>query len=174
MSPRSWLLPSDLSLRRAIASEAEALARLRYEFRAELDEVQEPEAHFLDRCAQWMAERLRREDWVCWVAEGSGAIMGTLWLQFLEKLPNPVGEPELHAYITSFYIQPPLRGGGLGSAMLVAALEDCAARSVDSVFLWPSPRSRSLYQRHGFSEHAGVMERRSAPSDSAFLRPSGL
>lgn len=162
MSARSWLLPPDLNLRRAVPSEAEALARLRYEFRAELGVVQEPEARFLARCARWMAQRLGREDWVCWVAEASGGLWGTLWLQFLEKLPNPVGEPEFHAYITSFYIQPSHRGGGLGSAILAAALEDCAARAVDSVFLWPSPRSRSLYQRYGFSERTGVMERRSA------------
>ncbi len=163
MSARSWPLPPDLSLRRAIASEAETLARLRYEFRAELGVVQEPEERFLARCAGWMAQRLQRDGWVCWVADASGALRGTLWLQFLEKLPNPVGEPEFHAYITSFYIQPSHRGRGLGSAMLLAALEDCAVRAVDSVFLWPSPRSRALYQRHGFSERAGMLERRSAP-----------
>jgi GNAT superfamily N-acetyltransferase len=155
--------PSDLSLRRAIASEAEALARLRYEFRAELGVAQEPEAHFLDRCTRWMAERLPREDWTSWVSDAAGVLRGMLWIQFLEKLPNPVGEPEYHAYLTSFYIQASHRGGGLGSAMLAAALADCAARSVDSVFLWPSPRSRSLYHRHGFSERAGMMERRCAP-----------
>jgi GNAT superfamily N-acetyltransferase len=164
MSARFWLLPPDLTLRRARPSEAGALAWLRYQLRAELGVVQEPESGFLDRCARWMAQRLGREDWVCWVVEAQGGILGTLWVQFLEKLPNPVGEPEFHAYITSFYIQPSQRGGGLGSAMLAAALEDCTARSVDSVFLWPSPKSRSLYQRHGFAENAGLMERRSASS----------
>jgi ribosomal protein S18 acetylase RimI-like enzyme len=164
MSHRSQLPRPDFSLRRATTSEAGALARLRYELRAELGVAQEPEATFLDRCARWMADRLQRQDWTCWVADAEGAVRGTLWIQFLEKLPNPVGEPEHHAYITSFYIQAAYRGGGVGSALLTAALEDCTARSVDSVFLWPTARSRSLYQRHGFSDRVGMMERHVPPA----------
>lgn len=159
MSPCSELARSEFSIRRALAPEAGALARLRYELRGELGAVQEPEARFLERCTRWMADRLQRSDWTCWVADVAGSVRGTLWLQFLEKLPNPVGEPEHHAYLTSFYIQEPFRSGGLGSALLAAALEDCAARSVDAVFLWPTPRTRSLYQRHGFSDRLGMMER---------------
>jgi GNAT superfamily N-acetyltransferase len=162
--PRPLQLPHpEFSLRRAIASDAGKLARLRYQFRAELGAAEEPEPAFLDRCTRWMADRLQREGWACWVVDAAGTLRGTLWVQFLEKLPNPVGEPEHHAYFTSLYVQAAHRGGGLGSALLALALEDCTARSVDSVFLWPTPESRSLYQRHGFSDRVGMMERRLAP-----------
>jgi GNAT superfamily N-acetyltransferase len=159
MSRRSQPPRPKFRVRRATTAEAATLARLRYEFRAEVGAPQEPEARFLDRCTRWMADRLERQDWACWVADADGAVRGTLWVQFLEKLPNPVGEPEHHAYITSFYIQSAYRGGGLGSALLTAALQECTARSVDSVFLWPTPESRSLYRRHGFSDRVGMMER---------------
>ena len=77
-----------------------------------------------------------------------------------EKLPNPTDEPERHAYLTSLYVRPHARDQGLGSLLLAAALAECAARECDSVFLWPTPRSRSLYLRHGFSADSGVLEQR--------------
>ena len=40
---------------------------------------------------------------------------------------------------------------GVGSLLLRAALDECARVDVDNVILWPTPRSRSLYGRHGFA-----------------------
>ena len=120
-------------------ADAPALAALRWEFRTALEPEVTPERGFRERCAAWMAARLARPDqWRCWLAEDdAGVPLGTVWVQFLEKLPNPVHEPELHAYLTSFYVRPAARNGGVGSALLEAALAACAARCTDTVFLWP-------------------------------------
>jgi GNAT superfamily N-acetyltransferase len=138
------------------------LAELRYELRTALAPETVPEPGFLQRCVAWMSSRLAHpEAWRCWLAEdAAGAPLGAVWVQFLEKLPNPVHEPELHAYLTSFYVRPAARNRGIGSALLDAALAACAGRRCDSVFLWPTPDSRALYARHGFVERAGIMERR--------------
>ena len=99
--------------------------------------------------------------WRCWIAETERAgAVGMVWVQFLEKLPNPVAEPELHGYLTSFYVRAAARGHGIGSALLVTALNACRERGCESVFLWPTPRSRPLYLRFGFTEQAGMLERR--------------
>src|SRR5919198_416396 len=93
-------------LRLATAADAPVLASLRYEFRTALAPEVEPEVGFHERCAEWMAARLPWTDvWRCWLAEDdrTGEPLGMVWVQFLEKLPNPIGEPELHAYLTSFY-----------------------------------------------------------------------
>lgn len=100
-----------------------------------------------------MYDRLARNTgWRAWVAARAddGALVGTLWLQLIEKLPNPGDETELHAYITSVYLRPEIRNGGVGSRLIEAALASCRELDVDTVFLWPSTRSRALYQRHGF------------------------
>ena len=154
--------PSSAQLRLATAADAAALATLRYEFRTSLAPDLPPERGFHARCAEWMTARLPWTDvWRCWLAEDEqGQPLGMVWVQFLEKLPNPVGEPELHAYVTSFYVREPARGRGVGGTLLEAALAACAERGCDTVFLWPTPRSRSLYERHGFSERAGVLELR--------------
>ena len=39
-----------------------------------------------------------------------------------------------------------------------AALASCPADTVDSVVLWPSPKSRALYERMGFRQPAHLLE----------------
>jgi GNAT superfamily N-acetyltransferase len=155
-------------LRLAAAADAPMLAGLRFEFRAGLapDAVIEPGFH--ERCSAWMAARLSRTElWSCWIAEDeAGDPLGTVWVQWLEKLPNPTDEPERHAYVTSLYVRPAARNRGAGSALLTVALVECAARGCDSVFLWPTPRSRSLYLRHGFSADSGLLECRLWPGSA--------
>jgi GNAT superfamily N-acetyltransferase len=142
-------------------SDVAALARLRYEFRAGIEPAVESEQAFVERCTGWMRERLRPGgSWRCWVGHIGGAIVGSAWLQLIEKLPNPVGESGRHGYISSLYVQSAHRGTGLGSALLAACLRDADAMAVDAVILWPTPRSRSLYLRHGFAVRDDLMERR--------------
>ncbi|MFL5515328.1 MAG: GNAT family N-acetyltransferase [Gemmatimonadales bacterium] len=152
---------SDIFIRPAVAGDSAALARLRYEFRAGVEPPAESESAFIERCTAWMGERLRAgASWRCWVAQASAAIVGSAWLQLIEKLPNPVAEPELHGYISSLYVQPAQRGAGVGSLLLAACLGECEAQAVDAAILWPTPRSRSLYVRHGFAVRDDLMERR--------------
>jgi GNAT superfamily N-acetyltransferase len=154
-----------VSIRLAGPADAPALARLRYAFRAELDPSPEDEAGFLRRCERWMVDRLSpRGPWRCWVAEEGGTLVGSVWLQIIEKLPNPVGESECHGYVSSFYVVPSRRSAGLGSALLSACLQECERQETDAVFLWPTPLSRPLYQRHGFVVRDDFLERRLHPS----------
>jgi ribosomal protein S18 acetylase RimI-like enzyme len=149
-------------VRPAIASDARALAALRYEFRSAVGTVTEPEETFRERCEQWMAARLGPcAIWRCWVVDVNGEIQGNVWLQLIEKLPNPVSEPEYHGYISNLYVRPALQGSGFGTALLEECLRACEAQGVDAVVLWPTPRSRSLYTRHGFGVRDDLMERRS-------------
>lgn len=146
-------------IRLAGPGDARELARLRYEFRAALNPPTEAEAEFVERCAGWMGERLETgSNWRCWVAEEGGVIGGHLWLQLIEKIPNPAPERELHGYITNVYVRPELRGAGVGAGLLEAALAFCGESGVDSVILWPTARSTTLYARHGFAYPTDLME----------------
>ncbi len=152
---------SGVTIRLAGPPDAPALARLRYDFRTELDAPVEDESSFLDRCGGWMADRLARGGvWRCWMATAHGRPVGVSWLQLLEKLPNPVDEPELHGYVSSLYVKPDFRGSGIGSSLLRACLQECESVDADAVFLWPTPRSRPLYERHGFQVRDDMLELR--------------
>src|SRR5215470_16358557 len=104
----------DVTIRLATASDADRLARLRYVFRSSVGPVRESEAEFVGRCNLWMRERLRDGSaWHCWVAERNGALLGNVWIQMIEKVPNPTEEPETHAYLTNFYVTEDARGNGI-------------------------------------------------------------
>src|SRR2546427_3287221 len=148
-----------VNIRLASDSDAPALAKLRYALRSSMSVVTEPEDEFLQRCEEWMTEYLKAgSSWQCWVAEKDQELIGCLWLQMVEKIPNPRSEPEHHAYITNFFIQEFARGKGIGSRLLSTAIAWCEAGDVHAVILWPTERSRSLYQRSGFAVRDDLME----------------
>lgn len=148
-------------VRRATAADAPALARLRFEFRSALTNAVEPERDFLARATRWMSGRLAASfgPWHAWVVARDQRIEGAIWLLVVEKIPNPNAEPEEHAYLTNLFVRPGERGRGVGSALLRSALRWCRSRRVHSAILWPTPRSRALYVRHGFTAGDALMQR---------------
>lgn len=157
-----------MKIRKATGVDADALAALRHEFRAGLEAATEAKPAFVARAAPWMRDRLESWNWHCWIAEDETGVLGHVWLQLIEKIPNPVAEPESMAYITNVYVRPTARGAGIGSRLLAEALDWCRAIGADGALLRPTERSRPLYERHGFQPGTGLMEVRfdgEAPSD---------
>ena len=158
---------SEIMIRLAGPTDAPSLARLRYEFRAGRDPAMEDESDFQARCGAWMAARLAPgSHWRCWVAEEAGRLVGAIWLQLIEKIPNPGAESENHGYISNLYVKPSRRGGGLGAMLIDSCLRFCEKEDVDAVILWPTPRSRRLYERHSFAVREDLLERRLGPTPS--------
>jgi GNAT superfamily N-acetyltransferase len=146
------------AIRPAIAADAERLAELRWEFRVARAPAAEAHDAFVRRCAGWMRRELESQRvWRAWVALAGADIVGQLWVQTIAKMPNPVAERERHAYVSSVFVQPEYRGGA-GSRLLDAAIAWARGEEFDRVILWPSPRSVTLYERHGFTHHGDVME----------------
>jgi GNAT superfamily N-acetyltransferase len=147
-------------IRRATPDDAGALAELRWEFRAGREPAVEDHDAFIARCAAWMRHELGGDVWRAWAAiDERGVIIGQVWVDLIRKVPNPVGERERHAYLSNLYVKPDARGG-TGTALLEAALEWAGANEIDSVVLWPSERSVTLYRRHQFTQESRVMERK--------------
>jgi GNAT superfamily N-acetyltransferase len=150
-------------IRLAKSNDSNALAELRYQFRAEAGSATENKSRFVRRCASWMKKRLRSgsRPWRCWVLDDGKRLLGHVCVQLFEKLPNPVkDELELHAYVTNFYVIPEMRSQGFGKRLLDKALSWCRAQETDAVILWATPESRSLYRRCGFGEPADILEQR--------------
>jgi GNAT superfamily N-acetyltransferase len=146
-------------IRTATPSDAAMIARLRYDFRTRHAPAVEDRGDFLARCERWMSERLGDSGpWRCWIAERDSVTIGNIWLNLIEKIPNPAPEAECHAYITNFYVLEEARGQGVGSKLLTVALEWCVSQRVHAVILWPSDRSRPLYERHGFAVRDDLLE----------------
>lgn len=145
-----------IAIRQADPGDATAMAELRWEFRSPRGPVAETREAFVRRCATWMRDELA-DDWRAWIALDDGRVVGQIWMKIIGKVPNPTAEREHHAYVSNMYVSPAVRGG-LGDRLLTAALDAARRDRVDAVVLWPSDRSRSLYQRHGFVVSGRLME----------------
>jgi GNAT superfamily N-acetyltransferase len=149
-----------IEVRTATITDARALAELRWEFRSAQEQPVETHDAFVRRCTAWMRKELPIDGaWKAWVAVDDHTVVGQVWLQVVQKIPNPYpeGEPEQLAYLSNLFVQPESRGG-TGTRLLTAALDWCRANRIDRVVLWPSKRSVTLYLGHGFSHGGDVME----------------
>lgn len=153
----------EYQIRQASHADVDQLARLRYDFRSNLAPSIEDEAEFIVRCRTWMNARIGDGRWHCWVAEEAGHLIGNVWIQVVEKIPTPTDEPEEHAYLTNFFVREAARGRGIGSRILSQVLGWCAERGVHAVFLWPTARTRPMYERHGFMADGDAMQLLFAP-----------
>ena len=155
-----------LRIREATSADWDALAEMRYRFRTEVGSPAETKSRFVRRCTSWMKKSFVADSnaWRCWVIDDGKQLRGHVCVQLFEKMPNPVNEPEAHAYLTNFYVVPEMRGRGLGRKLLNKALSWCRARNVDAIILWATAESKSLYRRCGLLEPTNIFElRRSSP-----------
>jgi GNAT superfamily N-acetyltransferase len=155
-------------IRLARSGDSRALADLRYRFRTETESATETKSRFLRRCTSWMKKRFRSgsSPWRCWVLDDGNRLLGHVCVQLFEKVPNPVNEPELHGYVTNFYVVREMRSHGLGKRLLKKALSWSCAQGADAVILWATPGSKSLYRRCGFVEPTDLFELRDGAGQS--------
>lgn len=150
--------PATRTVRRATQDDVTTLARFRYDFRSRREPPAEKENEFLARCVEWMRPRLRADSrWRVWVLDEGGVPIGNLWVQIIEKVPNPGTEPELHAYVSNVFVVPDKRNTGGGRMLLDAAIAECRRFHVHAMFLWATDESRPLYLRSGFAEPDRVL-----------------
>ena len=158
--------PSMARYRVRVATSADwgALAEMRYRFRAEVGSPTETRSRFVRRCTSWMKRVLGpgSNAWRCWVIDDGKQLLGHVCVQLFQKMPNPVNEPEAHAYLTNFYVVPEMRGRGMGRKLLNKALSWCRAQRTDAVILWATAESKSLYHRCGLLEPADILVLRGA------------
>jgi N-acetylglutamate synthase-like GNAT family acetyltransferase len=135
----------------ATAEDAEALAHLRFRF-AEESNRRGPQSleDFVAHFSEYFRNALAGGRWRSVVAEREGTIVGHAYLEIVDKLPVP-GRPNRRlGYITNVYVEPDLRNGGVGAQILDRLIGLGREMGLESVILWPTPRSVPFYRRHGF------------------------
>ena|SRR5438132_3340896 len=161
-------MAAGISIRRATVADAATLAKCRYAFRARSNVATqgqiESQAAFVARATVAIERHLVSGVWHAWIAEHESRVIGHVFLQIIEKLPNPsAGEPELLGYLTSFFVDAALRDQGVGSALLDELERQAAALGVEKILIvGTTERSRPLYARRGFRQTPDLLQKRVA------------
>ena len=127
----------DLTLRRAVAEDADAVADLYTEARVDAVPQMPPALHTGAEDRAYVARRLLEEDVEIWVAERDGEL-----LAFASWTPT---------WLDSLYLRPDLKGQGIGSVIL----DLVKATHPDGFDLWvfeSNAGARRFYARHGLVE----------------------
>lgn len=152
-------MTTDFTVRQARPTDAPLLAELRWAFKQEDHEEPLPStARSLEQTESWIRDRLASRRWLAWVSETAGAICGHVFLQPVERIPEPYSHSAPLGYVTNFYVTPVHRNHGIGAALLRALAEHAQRAAFDTLIVWPSERSTVLYQRTGFHAPEELLE----------------
>ena len=84
--------------------------------------------------------------------DGSGELVGNAWLQTVPRVPAPGRRDPSHmGYLTNMYVEPDLRGSGLGGRLLDAVLDHCRAEGFELVLTFPADAAYGFYEHAGFT-----------------------
>jgi GNAT superfamily N-acetyltransferase len=139
---------SDRAVRPACPADAKDIGRLLHAFNSEFDEpTPGPER---------LAERIKDL-----LEEGQTAVLlggeGPDGLAVLRFRPA-IWSEALECYLAELYVAPPVRGHGLGRALMQAAMEFARGRGANYMDLGTGEQdvaARALYESLGFSNRAG-------------------
>jgi ribosomal protein S18 acetylase RimI-like enzyme len=137
-------MSSEPQIRRAGVEDAAEIARLLHDFNTEFDDPTPGVAKLTEHCRQLLEEG---EMTVLLGGDGPDAIA------LLRLRPSPwTGKPE--AYLQELYVAPPLRGRGIGRALLEATMDaarEGGATGIDLNTGETDTAARALYESCGFS-----------------------
>lgn len=146
-----------ISVRPANAGDAETLAELRFRF-AEESNRRGAQSHedFVAHFVAYLRNALASGRWQAVVAESEGRIVGHAFLEMMDKLPVPGRPHRRMGYVTNVYVEPGLRNGGVGTQVIQEVIRLGQEMGLESLVLWPTPRSISFYRRAGFEATAAL------------------
>jgi GNAT superfamily N-acetyltransferase len=139
------------TIRRAEATDAAALARLRWLWRtAERGEHGLSQLEFEGAFAHWWDGH--RTTHLAFIAERAGDAVGMAWLAVFDRIPQPLRLLRLAGNVQSVFVLEEFRNCGIGRALVEAVIAEAHARGVGYLIVHPSERAYSLYLRLGFAE----------------------
>lgn len=139
-----------VDIRLARLTDGPELARLRWQYASKGHASIMPLPEFRAEFLAFLAPALEGGRWGIWIAEADDRLIGTLSVQLIDRAPRPVPTHRWKGYITSAYVEPSSRNGGIGRALLDAAVAWARERGAGSCIVWPSRRSVPFYRRAGF------------------------
>lgn len=147
------------SIRRATRADTALVAEMRLQFLREtagfFGREVTPDLEAATR--GYVAEAVPKNEFVAWLAEAGGQVIGTSGLVFFRRAPTPDNLAGLDAYVLNMYTVPSWRGRGVATALLKTTLEYVRKTPARRVFLRATEAGRALYEKLGFVSDDEIM-----------------
>jgi GNAT superfamily N-acetyltransferase len=148
-------MPTIPAIRRAVASDLEAIIGLRLAFeRITRDSGSLDEVSRRAELASLLGADMAEGSLVCWLAEDGGRAVAQAALRVRRRagaVAGGLGE------LLNVYTDPAYRGRGIGSALVAEAMAAASAIGLGRVRLRPTEDSRRIYERAGFRAEGSDM-----------------
>jgi GNAT superfamily N-acetyltransferase len=111
----------------------------------------------------WYREQLDRLSTAAWIAQEGDAAVGYLLMFVHERAQDPFRHARRWCEIDQIAVDPAWRRRGIGTALMIAALDEASARGLRDVELssWAfNSDAHAMFQRFGFEPRLVTFERR--------------
>lgn len=107
---------------------------------------------------RYLVRKMPAGEFIAWVAESEGEVVGTSGLTFFERPPNGANMAGIEAYLSNMYTVPGWRGKGVGTALVKAIIDHLKGTQVRRIWLHATEQGRPIYEKAGFVASETDME----------------
>lgn len=143
----------EIVVRRAVAEDAAALARLRWRWQVE-EWHQIPaidRESFVDFFTSWMLDHLNR--YTIFLVQVDGRLGGMAWLARNDRVPSPRRLDRRGGDIQAVYVLPELRGSGVGARLIEAVIQHARDIELRHLTVHSAQDAIGFYEKLGFARH---------------------
>ncbi|MFT9497625.1 GNAT family N-acetyltransferase [Anaerosolibacter sp.] len=146
--------------RLANEKDIDKLAQLRWEheYEVEKESFKVSKDDFMKECAAFLKDGLQTGNWVYWIAEENNKIVANIYVHRIRKVPKPQKLFNEIGYVTNVHTRIEYRNQGIGEQLLKKVKEWAIENNIESLFVWPSEKAVSFYERQGFKAENDIME----------------
>jgi len=157
---REEFLNNNISIRKATSNDINQLVELRWqhEYEEEKECFITSKDEFVRECTKFLKDGLDKNQWVYWIAEKNKEIIANIYVKKIRKVPKPQKLFSEIGYVTNVYTKAQYRNKGIGSKLLGVVKEWARENELELLFLWPSEKSESFYNREGFVKDNEIIE----------------
>ena len=148
------------NIRRATPEDVEALAHLHLALLREAQDLTDntPVAALAHATRQYLAEKIPTDEFIAWVAEAHGIIVGTSGLVFVHRPPSAQNLSGMEAYVMTMYTAPAWRGQGVATALLKEVMGFVKGASARRIYVHATTDGKRIYEKAGFVAKTSEME----------------
>ncbi len=145
--------------RQATEKDIPMLSEMRWEHEGEEEgHFEISKEDFISECSLFLINGLRNGSWVYWIAEDDNSVVANIYINRIRKVPKPQKLFAEIGYVTNVHTKVEVRNNGIGTKLLEKVRQWASDNKIELLFIWPSQKSLSFYERQGFSIHNEIME----------------